>query len=49
MQQKQETCFHEGESWARQDVLAETAEALWFSDGQVEEDFNLDDLEDFFP
>lgn len=46
MRQRQETCFHENETWARRYVLEGTAEALWFSDDTAEEDFSPDDLDD---
>ena len=46
MRQRQETCFHESETWARRYVLEGTAEALWFSDDTAEEDFSPDDLDD---
>lgn len=37
MQHRQETCFHEGETWARRDLLAETATISLFSDDTLEE------------
>ena len=46
MRQRQETCFHESETWARRYVLEGTAEALWFSDDTAEDDFSPDDLND---
>lgn len=46
MRQRQETCFHESETWARRYILEGTAEALWFSDDTTENIFNLNDLDD---